>query len=71
MVLFFTTERSKLERRIDALAKAVTPAGAVWVVWPKRAARVVTDDRDPQEIADEIEGLVDAKYGKVASQAKS
>jgi hypothetical protein len=62
VVLFFTTERSKLERRIDALAKAVAPAGAVWVVWPKRAARVVTDMTEDvvRQVALPL-GLVDTK----------
>jgi hypothetical protein len=62
VVLFFTRERSRLERRIEALGKAVAPAGAVWVVWPKRAARVATDMTEDvvRQVALPL-GLVDTK----------
>jgi hypothetical protein len=43
MVIFFTTERRVLERRLDALRKAIAPDGMVWVAWPKQAAKVPTD----------------------------
>jgi hypothetical protein len=43
VVVFFTTSRAKLERRIDALRAALDPAGRLWVAWPKRASGVATD----------------------------
>jgi hypothetical protein len=62
VVLFFTTERARLEGRIDALAKAVNPSGAIWVAWPKRASRVPTDmtENAVRDVALPL-GLVDTK----------
>jgi hypothetical protein len=43
VVVFFTTRRAELERRLKRLADLVAPDGAVWVAWPKRASGVATD----------------------------
>lgn len=43
VVLFFATRRAELQRRFAALARAVDPAGGLWIVWPKPTAGVVTD----------------------------
>jgi hypothetical protein len=43
LVVAFFTERRALERRLPRLIAALDPAGALWVAWPKRAARVETD----------------------------
>ena len=43
VVVFFTTSRAKLERRIETLLSALDPAGRLWVAWPKRASGVPTD----------------------------
>jgi hypothetical protein len=43
VIVLFVRRRSKLRRRIGALAVAVHPAGGLWVVWPKRASGVRTD----------------------------
>jgi hypothetical protein len=43
VVVFFTTSRAQLERRIEALRAALDPAGRLWVAWPKRASGVATD----------------------------
>jgi hypothetical protein len=62
VVLFFTTQRARLERRLDGLGRAIAPAGAVWVAWPKRAAGVVTDMTE--NVVRDIalpRGLVDTK----------
>jgi hypothetical protein len=62
VVLFFTAQRSRLEDRLDALGKAVAPAGAVWVAWPKKAARVATDMNE--NVVRDValpRGLVDTK----------
>ena len=42
-VQFFTTERRELERRFAALARALAPAGMLWISWPKKSSGVTTD----------------------------
>src|SRR3712207_2352399 len=42
-VVAFFTERRQLERRLDALRRAIEPAGGLWIAWPKRASGVPTD----------------------------
>ena len=62
VLLFFTTERSRLEQRIDALGRAVFPDGSCWVAWPKRSSKVPTDMTEDvvREVALPL-GLVDTK----------
>jgi hypothetical protein len=62
LVVFFTTERAKLEQRLDALRAAIAPDGMVWVAWPKRASGVPTDITE-DTIRDVVlpTGLVDVK----------
>lgn len=43
VIVFFTTRRHPLERRIDALRAALDPSGGLWVAWPKKASKVPTD----------------------------
>lgn len=43
VVVLFTTRRSELARRFAALARALDPAGRLWVAWPKKASAVDTD----------------------------
>lgn len=43
VVVAFFTGRAALERRLPKLVAALDPAGAIWIAWPKRAARVETD----------------------------
>lgn len=62
MVIFFTTERRELERRLGALRKAIAPDGMVWVAWPKKASKVPTDVTE--DVVREVvlpTGLVDVK----------
>lgn len=62
LVVFFTTERRKLEGRLDALRAAIAPNGMVWVAWPKKASGVPTDITE-DTIRDIVlpAGLVDVK----------
>jgi hypothetical protein len=62
VVLFFATRRAELDRRFDALARTIEPAGGLWIAWPKRTACVATDLREG--IVRELglaHGLVDNK----------
>lgn len=43
VVVAFHRERATLEAERVAATAAILPAGAWWVCWPKRAARVPTD----------------------------
>ncbi|HEU4703000.1 MAG TPA: DUF3052 domain-containing protein [Conexibacter sp.] len=43
LVVAFFVERRRLEQRLPRLIAALDPAGALWIAWPKRAARVDTD----------------------------
>jgi hypothetical protein len=43
VIVAFFTRRTELERRLDGLARALEPAGGLWIAWPKRASGVATD----------------------------
>src|SRR5689334_19019320 len=62
LVVFFTTRRALLERRLAALRRAIEPAGMLWIAWPKRASGVATDMTEDavREVALPT-GLVDTK----------
>jgi hypothetical protein len=62
VVVLFTTARRDLDRRLDPIGRAIAPAGAAWIAWPKKAAKVVTDMTE-NVVRDEAlpRGLVDVK----------
>ena len=43
IVMLFVTERAVLEANMSSAADAIFPGGAIWVAWPKKASRVITD----------------------------
>jgi hypothetical protein len=43
VAVVFVTRRADLARRFGAIARALAPAGRLWVAWPKKAAAVATD----------------------------
>lgn len=43
IAVLFTPNRAILERRFRGVAAALTPAGGLWVAWPKRASGIATD----------------------------
>lgn len=43
VVVYFTIEASLLEKRIAVLGRMIFPMGGLWVAWPKRTSKVVTD----------------------------
>jgi len=65
-IQFFAVSRSVLESRFPALLRALEPAGALWVSWPKKASGVPTDLTE--DVVREIAlptGLVDVKVAAV------
>ena len=61
-VVFFTTARRELERRLAALRRPIEPDGMLWIAWPKRASGVPTDMTE--DVVREVAlptGLVDTK----------
>jgi hypothetical protein len=66
MALLFTTDRATLERRIDALGRAVAPDGIIWIGWPKKASKVPTDmtEQVVRDVALPL-GLVDTKVAAI------
>jgi hypothetical protein len=62
VIVFFATRRRELERRFPVLARALVPAGGLWVGWPKRTSGVATDVTE--NVARDVgltAGLVDNK----------
>ncbi len=43
LVVAFYTKQSALQREWPRLTAAVQPDGTVWIAWPKKASKVVTD----------------------------
>jgi len=62
----FVTSRRDFERRVDALGRAIHPAGGAWIAWPKRASGVPTDMTEDvvREVALPL-GLVDNKVAAI------
>jgi hypothetical protein len=62
VMIFFTRERAELVRRFPALARRLSPAGGLWISWPKRASGVPTDlTEDRVREVGLAAGLVDNK----------
>jgi len=43
LIVFFTSQRSELLRRFAGLAAVLTPAGGLWIAWPKKASTIESD----------------------------
>jgi hypothetical protein len=43
VILFFVDSRAELTKKFPVLAARLTPAGGLWISWPKRASGVATD----------------------------
>jgi len=55
-----------LERRFAELARALAPAGMLWISWPKKASGVATDlTEDVIRAIGLAHGLVDVKVAAV------
>jgi hypothetical protein len=66
VVVVFCPDRAALVRRFAGLAGRLTPRGALWVCWPKRASGVRTDltEGTVREIG-LASGLVDVKVAAI------
>ena len=61
-VHLFAVERAKLKRALPLLLKRLSPAGMIWVSWPKKAAKLDTDITEDVIRAEALPlGLVDIK----------
>jgi hypothetical protein len=66
ITLLFTTELSRLEKRLPIVIERTVTAGMVWVCWPKKAAKVPTDlDENVVRELGLATGVVDVKVAAV------
>ena len=65
--MVFTPESSILKKEFPRVARQLTPAGMLWVSWPKKSSGVATDlnENDVRRIGLEA-GLVDVKVCAVS-----
>lgn len=43
LIHFFATSAEQLQRQLPILKKQIEPHGAIWISWPKKAAKMPTD----------------------------
>lgn len=62
VIVLFASQRRELARDLPKAVRRMTPAGGLWLAWPKRASGVPTDlsDASVRELGLET-GLVDNK----------
>ena len=67
IIHLFCDQRADLARELARLRKAIAPAAAVWVSWPKKSAKVPTDITEDtiREVALPL-GFVDIKVCAVS-----
>jgi Protein of unknown function (DUF3052) len=66
VIIAFFRASAEIAERLPALGRRVFPAGAVWALWPRRAAGHVSDITDNVVRACALElGLVDVKVAAV------
>jgi hypothetical protein len=62
VLVFFTTRRHELHRRLPALKTTLGAADGLWIAWPKKASPIETDlDFPTVQQAGLDAGLVDNK----------
>jgi len=62
----FVVSRAILEKQIARLLSALTPAGALWISWPKKSSGVETDITEDVVRAVALPtGLVDVKVAAI------
>jgi len=66
ITLLFTTELSRLEKRLPVVVGRTVTDGMLWVCWPKKASRVPTDlDENVVREVGLSAGVVDVKVAAV------
>ena len=61
-IMLFSKSAADLEPRLKQAAKALAPAGMLWISWPKKASGVATDlNENPVREIGLNAGLVDVK----------
>lgn len=62
LIHVFAEDRAQLEAQLGRLKQSIVPAGMIWVSWPKKSSKVVTDLNENliRDLALES-GLVDTK----------
>jgi len=66
VIVAFILRAGQLRRRFDPLARAMAPAGRLWIAWPKKAAQVETDvDFAVVQSTGLAAGLVDNKSAAI------
>jgi len=65
-ILFFTTDRKRLEKRFPTLIERTVTNGMIWICWPKKASKVPTDldENVVRDLGLEL-GVVDVKVAAV------
>jgi hypothetical protein len=62
VAILFVTRRADLAKRFGPLAKAIAPAGGLWISWPKKSSGAPTDlDESVVRAIGPERGLVDVK----------
>ena len=66
VILCFCPSAARLETRWPALHQRTTPAGALWIAWPKRSSGVATDlDENAVRAHALAHGRVDVKVAAI------
>ena len=66
VIVAFVMRMAELRRQFVPLARAIAPAGRLWIAWPKKAARVQTDlDFAAVQSTGLATGLVDNKSAAI------
>jgi hypothetical protein len=66
VAVLFVTKRAELVRRFGGLTDALSPAGRLWIAWPKKAAKVESDiDFDVVQSVGLAAALVDNKSASI------
>ena len=62
VLIFFTEQQKELRARFDRLVDSVRPDGMLWICWPKKASKRLTDLTEDRIRAIALEGgVVDVK----------
>jgi hypothetical protein len=68
VIVFFANSQRQLRAQFPKLAATLTPNGALWIAWPKKASGIATDlSDDVVRVAGLEYGLVDNKVCSIDS----